>query len=274
MRTTTGQPSFRGGTGEPLVLLHGATSSWKCWRNVIPLLTDTFDVFAPNLPGHGGLPRPLRPHTISDLADELEAQLDAAGIDTAHVVGNSLGGWLAVELAMRGRARSVVALSPAGGWQAGEERVIKHFYSMRRWARLGRFIPAFMLRSGRLRRFALRAACEHGERLTARQALASAKSARACVLEDFSALGDGLESQRYAGLTTPVLIAWSEHDRIIPAADYTERWRREVPSAAWTTLADVGHCPMYDDPHLVARTVLESTASTGETAATPNVASS
>ena len=75
------QHEFRGGTGEPLVLLHGATSSWKCWRDVIPLLTDTFDVFAPTLPGHGGLPRPSRPHSISDLADEVEAQLDAAGID-------------------------------------------------------------------------------------------------------------------------------------------------------------------------------------------------
>lgn len=274
MRTATGQHQFRGGAGEPVVLLHGATSSWKCWRDVIPLLTDTFDVFAPNLSGHGGLPRPRRPHTISDLADELEAQLDAAGIDTAHLVGNSLGGWLAVELAVRGRARSVVALSPAGGWHPGEQRVIKHFYSMRRWARLARFVPTFVLRSARLRRHALRAACERGDRLTARQAMASAKSARACVLEDFSALGDGLAPQRYVRLTTPVLIAWSEHDRIIPASDYTDRWRQEMPGAAWATLADVGHCPMYDDPHLVARTVLEWTASTGAPAASPTVASS
>jgi pimeloyl-ACP methyl ester carboxylesterase len=241
---------------------------------VIPLLTDTFDVFAPDLPGHGGLSRPSRPHTISDLADEVEAQLDAAGMDTAHVVGNSLGGWLAVELAARGRARSVVALSPAGGWHPGEDRVIRHFYSMRRWARLARFVPLFVLRSARLRRFTLRAACEHGERLTPRQALAAARYARACVLDDFSELGDGLEPQRYAGFATPVLIAWSQYDRIIPAADYADRWRKEVPNASWMTLADVGHCPMYDDPQLVARTVLEWTTSTGEPAATPNAAGS
>jgi pimeloyl-ACP methyl ester carboxylesterase len=274
MRIAADQHQFRGGTGEPLVLLHGATSSWKCWRDVIPLLTGTFDVFAPNLSGHGGRPRPSRPHSIIDLADEVEAQLNAAGIDTAHVVGNSLGGWLAVELARRGRARSVVALSPAGGWHPGEKRVIKHFYSMRRWARLARFVPAFALRSARLRRYALRAACEHGERLTARQALASARSARACVLDDFSGLGDGLEPGRYVRLTAHVLIAWSEFDRIIPAADYTDRWRQEVPRASWMTLADVGHCPMYDDPQLVARTVLEWMAATAEPAATPDVASS
>lgn len=261
MTSAVEQHQFRGGTGDPLVLLHGATSSWKCWRDVIPLLTDSFDVFAPTLPGHGGLPRPHRPHTISNLADEVEAQMDAAGMDTAHVVGNSLGGWLAVELAVRGRARSVVALSPAGGWHSGEDRVIKHFYSMRRWARLARVMPPFLLRNGRLRRFALRAACEHGERLTPRQMLATAKSARACDLKDFSELGEGLESERYNGVTAPVLIAWSQYDRIIPAPDYADRWRQEVPSAHWTILADVGHCPMYDDPQLVANTVLEWTAS-------------
>ena len=260
MATSAVEHQFRSGTGEPLVLLHGATSSWKCWRDVIPKLTDQFDVFAPNLPGHAGRPRPASPHTIGDLADALEAELDSAGIETAHLVGNSLGGWLAVELARRGRARSVVAFSPAGGWHPGETNVIKHFYSMRWWAWLGRLLPAFVLRSTWLRRFALRAACENGDRLTPRQVLASGKAARACVLSDFTGLGDGLEPQRYIGLTTPVLIAWSEYDRIIPAAHYTERWRDEVPTATWITLPDVGHCPMYDDPTLVGETILDWTS--------------
>ena len=257
MTTTQDQHQFRGGTGDSLVLLHGATSSWKCWNSVIPLLTGDFDVFAPDLAGHAGRPRPDRPHTVRDLADEVEVQLDAAGIETAHVVGNSLGGWLAVELAKRGRARSALALSPAGGWHPGEVRVVKHFYLMRRWARLGMVTPPFVLRSNRLRRLALRAACEHGERLTVRQAYASAKSARACRLRDFYGLREGLEPQRYRDLKVPVLVAWSELDRIIPAAHYTERWREEVPSAQWTTLTGVGHVPMYDEPQLVASTVTE-----------------
>jgi len=253
---------FRGGAGEPLVLLHGATSTWQCWRDVIPQLTEHFDVFAPNLTGHGGLPRPARPHTINDLADSVESQLDSAGIETAHLAGNSLGGWLSVELARRGRARSVVALSPAGGWHPGERRVIRHFYAMRRAAHAARIVPPFVLRSKRVRRFALHKACEHGERLSPRQTLAAARAARACVLSDFAALGDGLEPDRFTGVTTPVLIAWSEYDRIIPAADYTGRWRQEVPTASWTTLADVGHCPMYDDPMLVAQTIRDWTAHT------------
>lgn len=261
----TGRPDqhkFRGGSGEPLLLIHGATSSWKCWRDVIPQLTDRFDVLAPNLPGHAGLPRPSRPHTISDLADHLEAELDASGFETVHVAGNSLGGWLAVELAKRGRARSVVALSPAGGWHPDEERVPQQFYSMRRMARVGTLAPPVAVRSRRVRQYALRGACEHGDRLTPRQALAAARSALACELDDFFDLRNGLEPGRYMEVAAPVLIAWSEHDRVIPATDYTERWRQELPAANWTTLADVGHVPMYDDPSLVAETIRGWTAST------------
>jgi pimeloyl-ACP methyl ester carboxylesterase len=57
--------------------------------------------------------------SVNALVDAVERDLDAAGFDTAHVVGNSLGGWIAFDLATRGRARSVVALAPAGGWEQG-----------------------------------------------------------------------------------------------------------------------------------------------------------
>ena len=296
---------FRGGAGEPLVLLHGATSSWRCWRDVIPRLTDRYDVFAPNLPGHAGLPRPTSPHTVRDLADVLERQMDSAGFETAHLAGNSLGGWLAVELAARGRARTAVALSPAGGWHLGETSVVKHFYSMRRGARAALLVPPWALRSRKVRQLALRRACEHGDRLTPRQILGSAKAARACVLNDFQGLAGGIESQRFADVSVPGIdevafhpawhelmtvavragltaepwtqpaesgahvrraagfIAWSENDRVVPADRYTERWREEVPAATWSTLPDVGHCPMYDDPALVAETIRAWAAQTG-----------
>jgi len=58
--------------------------------------------------------------TDDTLVDQTERSIDAAGIDTAHFVGNSLGGYLALRLAARGRARSVVALAPAGGWATGD----------------------------------------------------------------------------------------------------------------------------------------------------------
>src|SRR5688500_9054783 len=105
---------FRAGHGEPLVLIHGFTATWRCWAPLIADLVPRFDVLAPTLAGHDGGPvHPGDvPMTIAGAAELFERELDAQGIDTAHLVGNSLGGALAVELARRGRARSVIALAP------------------------------------------------------------------------------------------------------------------------------------------------------------------
>lgn len=111
-------PRHRTGSGSPLLLLHGVGGTWHAWDPVLPLLERHHDVLAPSLLGHGGAD-PLAPGvraTIDSLVDGLEAELDRAGLDRVHVVGNSLGGWLAIELARRGRARSLVLFSPAGAW--------------------------------------------------------------------------------------------------------------------------------------------------------------
>src|ERR1700752_1292927 len=103
-------PSYAGGSGTPLVLLHGVGGTWRGWR----------PVFAPPLPGHCGAERlaaGVAP-SIQALADGFVEQLDRAGIDRAHIAGNSLGGGIAVELARRGRARSVVVFGPAGAWRS------------------------------------------------------------------------------------------------------------------------------------------------------------
>ena len=127
------------GSGEPLVLLHGFTGTWRVWLPVMPKLAERFDVFAPTLGGHCGADpwqEGVEP-TVATLADAAEAELDNAGIETAHIAGNSLGGWLALELAKRGRARSVVCLSPAGGWSGDderEERRLKGFFHRTRRA--------------------------------------------------------------------------------------------------------------------------------------------
>src|SRR6476661_8295422 len=117
---------------EPLVLIHGFTGTGRIWDPVVPLLAAHHDVHAPTLAGHcGGATVPADAKaSLTILVDDLEAQLDRAGLATAHLAGNSLGGWLALELAARGRARSVVCLSPAGGWESGsrEERRIIAFF--------------------------------------------------------------------------------------------------------------------------------------------------
>lgn len=58
----------------------------------------------------------------------------------------------------------------------------------------------------------------------------------------------------------PVTIAWSEHDRIFPPDQHVSIAKQRVPGARFVTLAGVGHVPMFDDPHLVAQTILETTS--------------
>lgn len=250
-------PSYRGGAGEPLLLLHGATSSWRDWESVYPKLIGHHDVLAPNLPGHGGMPDIERPYTLSATTDWLEKTMDEAGFATAHIAGNSLGGWLAMELARRGRARSVVALSPAGAWQPGETRVPAIFKSMNRRARFGNPVLPLVMRVPALRRVLMRIVCEHGDRLTAEQAIFSVRNALYCTILDDIPRAAAAHYEPYGHLDIPVLMAWSEYDRILPANRYADGWRRFAPSAHWRTLPDVGHVPMYDDPALVADTILE-----------------
>src|SRR5689334_8577002 len=114
---------LREGSGEPLVLLHGILGSEGVWRGVVPLLAGDFDAIATTALGHrGGLEPAERPLTIAQLVDGAERQLDELGLDRPHLAGNSLGGWIALELARRGRARTVCALCPAGFWDEEEHR--------------------------------------------------------------------------------------------------------------------------------------------------------
>ncbi|MGX6449542.1 alpha/beta fold hydrolase, partial [Patulibacter sp. S7RM1-6] len=102
------------------MLLHGFMETWRTWEPVLPALERRHDVLAPTLVGHAGGPPLPRPPTATTVVDHVEAAMDAAGFATAHVVGSSLGGFVALQLAARGRARSVVAFAPAGGWDGGD----------------------------------------------------------------------------------------------------------------------------------------------------------
>jgi pimeloyl-ACP methyl ester carboxylesterase len=107
------------GTGEPIVLLHPFLCSQNVWRTVADQLADTgrFEVFAPTMPGHNGGTRSGTWFLeTSALVDDVERRMDKLGWDTAHIVGNSLGGWVAFELERRGRARTLTGIAPAGGW--------------------------------------------------------------------------------------------------------------------------------------------------------------
>lgn len=106
--------SDRAGRGEPLLLLHGIGSTRDDFSALLPRLARDFDALSIDLPGHGESPAGTWPPTVAALTDAVEADLDARGLERVHVLGNSLGARIGIELAVRHRARSVVALSPSG----------------------------------------------------------------------------------------------------------------------------------------------------------------
>lgn len=125
----------------PLVLLHGLEGSRDVWKPIMPRLAVRHRLLAPDLPGFGRaspLPDGVS-YSVARLATLVEGGLHAAGIQTAHVAGLSTGGLVALELGRRGRALSVVALSP-WGLQRGWERL--YGIAMLRAARVGSRLAA------------------------------------------------------------------------------------------------------------------------------------
>lgn len=267
----------RGGTGEPMVLLHGFTDTWHAWTPLLPALEAHHDVFAPTLPGHhGGEPFPEGGRmTLATTLDMIERQLDAEGIERAHVVGSSLGGWLALELAARGRALSVVGVCPAGGWEphSREERAILRYFRLNdRLLRAGRPLLKTVARRPRLRRLALRELIADPSRVSATAAWAMIEGAAECaIVQDALALSETGEMFGELGqIDCPVRIAYGTRDRIVRWPACYVRMQRILPQAEYVALEGLGHLPMWDDPELVARVILEVTAPDGVVpAATP-----
>ena len=105
----------------PPVLLHGIAMSGMAWQDVIPLVASHHKVYTPTALGHrGGRPAQRRPSTMTDVVDAAERYLDEQGLQRPHLAGNSMGGYVAIELARRGRAATVCALSPGGFWSLGD----------------------------------------------------------------------------------------------------------------------------------------------------------
>lgn len=257
-------PFHLGGDGEPLVLLHGFTDTWRGWTPVLPLLERHHLVFAPTLPGHYG-GEPFAPGTrisIPTTVDMLERQLDAQRIERAHFVGSSLGGWLSLELAARGRALSVVALSPAGCWEAGPAPRLILLYFRRNIVMLtvGRRLLKWVARRPRTRALALR-------ELITRPIGAADAHALMIGAANCRVAADGLRlaaaGQLFGDLPAvdcPVRIAYATRDWIVRWPRHYSLIRREMPDADYVALEGVGHLAMWDDPELVARTILEVTA--------------
>jgi pimeloyl-ACP methyl ester carboxylesterase len=256
---------YRAGHGEPLVLIHGFTATWRCWLPVLGLLVPRFEVIAPTLHGHDGGPVPPRKaRTLAHAVDHFEALLDELGVGTAHLAGNSMGGALALELAKRGRARSVVAISPGGGWQEGDrrevERIIRLFKRTQRSARATERHHEKLLARPGFRRIGMRDIMTRGHLVPAEEAVLLTRSSTRCsVVEDvYLTMRDG--SGRVVDLdkvSAPTLVAWGELDRLLPMDRHSERFRTEIPGVQFRVMRGLGHTPMWDDPAQIAELIAD-----------------
>jgi pimeloyl-ACP methyl ester carboxylesterase len=247
----------RQGHGEPLVLLHGIGGEACVWEPVMDALALEHDVIAVDLPGFGhspALPAEIVP-TPEALATVVAAFLDDLGIETAHIAGNSLGGWVALELAKAGRTRSVVGLCPAGLWRApilAADAPVVRGRAHRLARRLRPLIPVALL-SRHVRRVVLSPFVAHPDAVPYRAAWRMVRSyARATA---YDATSTAMRQNHFHGgdaITVPVTLAFGDHDRLVRPARVSIRGARTV------VLEGCGHIPMWDAPDVVARLIGET----------------
>lgn len=252
----------RRGEGEPLVLLHGLGATRLVWKPQLEALAARREVIALDLPGFGGsavLPDGRAP-TAAALGDAVSAFLAGLGIERPHVAGNSLGGWIALEMAKSNRAASACLLSPAGLWQSplGPRTV-----NTRGLAKLGKPLVMLLARNRGARVRMLRPVVARPENVPAGDALQMIRDW--IEAPGYAASNEEMRRHVFADperVRVPVTIAWGEHDRLVAPP----RRHRRPPGTRFVVLAGCGHTPNWDDPELVARVLLEASgAGTGAT---------
>ncbi len=247
---------MRKGSGDPLLLLHGLGGSTAVWAPVIDLLATERDVLTIDLPGFGvapSLPAGVEPNAVN-LAAAVRETCAELGFERPHVAGNSLGGWVALELGRAGWAASVTAISPAGLWRKplGDRRV-----NPRLWGKRLRPFVSLALRTRRAREAMLATFSARPDRIPAREG-------RDLVLGWIDSSGyDGanramrthvFDPAGYPDL--PVTLAWGDRDRLLAPP----RSERRPAGSRYVVLPGVGHTPTWDDPELIAATLLEGSS--------------
>jgi pimeloyl-ACP methyl ester carboxylesterase len=253
------------GSGEPILLLHPFMMSQNVWKKVAPLIADTgrYEVLAPTMPGHNGGVKGRFFLDTAELADDMERRLDALGWDTAHIVGNSLGGWVAFELERRGRARTLTGIAPAGGWRrytpAKFEIVGKFLAGMPLWLLTVALGPR-VLRLPFSRRLAYLPVSASADGLSEEDLLDIIDDVRHCPayyqLLIKALMLPGLRELAEGSAPTHLVIC--EKDRVLPHPRFTRHFTKQLPSDTRITHLDgVGHIPMFEAPGRIADLIVE-----------------
>jgi pimeloyl-ACP methyl ester carboxylesterase len=255
----------RRGSGEPILLIHGTGSYSGAWDPVIGLLAPHLETIAFDLPGFGRSDPPSTPaRDMRTLTDSVEAFMDDQGLTTPHLAGNSGGAWLALELAKRGRARTVVALGPMGLWRPARNGRSPAFArlnfhasyraasALRRWHE-----PILRTKAGRT--MMMSQVIGRPWAMTYEQAYGAVTNfVNARSIMD---MGEAMASSRFTGgqaIDVPVTVAYGDKDKALLKRHRTAD--ELPPHTRWVTLARCGHVPMADDPELVASTILAGAA--------------
>lgn len=244
----------RVGSGAPLVLIHGLGATRLVWKPQMEPLAGERDVVAIDMPGFGEsdvLPD-ATPPTAAAMATAVAAFCSSLGIERPHVAGNSLGGWVALEMAKAGTAASACLISPAGLWQnpLGPRSV-----DARGVARLLRPLLLTLARGRRARERMLGTVIARPENV-------SPEVGRQLIRDWIDAPGydaSNEEMRRHVfedphEVTVPVTIAWGERDRLVKPP----KPHRRPPGADFIVLPGCGHTPNWDDPELITRLLLEA----------------
>ncbi len=226
---------MRGGAGEPLLYLHGASGA--SWLPCLQTLSERFDVIAPEHPGFGESDTPDWLDTIHDLAYFYLDFIDELKLRGVHLVGNSLGGWIAAELAIRSTARlaSLTLAGSAGLFVDGVEQLDTFLLNDEQRLR------AFFCDQKRAEAMIARVLSPEAEDAALRNRATVAKLGWQPRSHD-PHLGKWLHR-----IDVPTLLIWGDHDRVFPKA-HALAFENAIPGAKLVMVPNCGHVPQIEQP--------------------------
>jgi pimeloyl-ACP methyl ester carboxylesterase len=240
------------------------------WGPAVEILAERYDVLIPDLPGFGQSPPMGATPNIAGLTDAVASWLRDIGVERPHVVGNSLGGGIALELGFRDAARSVIGLSPIGFWNTVEYDYLRFIiYATCGLVRLP--LPGSMGAKAEKLRLFLGLFFAHPEDLLADDVQCTIEDLlRSQVLLDtVDACGSYRVQEQQTNI--PMTIAWGADDRLLVGPQHL-RARRILPKAIHILLPECGHFCMADDPDLVAAIIDKAVSAVGRQSGRPSLA--